>query len=54
MRPIPLASKGMRDALSAAVERFGKLDPLIVATRRPKRSRTRYRAKRAAARREAM
>jgi hypothetical protein len=51
LRPIPLASKGMRDALSAAVERSGKLDPLIVAPRRPKRSRTRYRAKRAAARR---
>jgi len=44
----------MREALVAAAERSGKLDPLIVAPRRPKRDRTRYRAKRAEARREAL
>jgi hypothetical protein len=41
----------LRTALLAAVERSGKLDPLILAPRR-KHDRTRYRAKRAAARRE--
>ncbi len=44
----------LREALIAAVEKSGKLDPLIVAPRRQKRSRTRYRAKRAEARREAL
>ncbi len=53
----PLAGQAsMREALLAAVERSGKLDPLIVAPRRPKRkhggalSLARRRAKRAAVR----
>ena len=43
----------LREALIAAVERSGKLDDLITeAQRRKKRNRSRYRAKRAAARRD--
>ncbi len=42
----------MRDALVAAVDRSGRLDPLILAPRRPKRNRARYRAKRTESRRE--
>jgi len=51
MRQIPLASKGMRDALSAAVEKSGRLDPIIAELERRKARTARYRAKRTAARR---
>jgi hypothetical protein len=44
----------LRKALIAAVAKSGKLDPLIAELERRKRNRTRYRPKRAAARREAM
>jgi hypothetical protein len=46
------AGKNLRDALTAAIERSGRLDPLIAELERRK-ARTRYRAKRAEARREA-
>jgi len=44
----------MRDALVAAIERSGRLDPLILAPRRPKRNRARYQAKRTESRCEPM
>ena len=48
-----VAGKTIRDALTAAIERSGRLDPLIAELERRKEARTRYRAKRAKARREA-
>jgi hypothetical protein len=48
------AGKNLRDALTAAIERSGRLDPLLKDLERRKQARTRYRAKRAEARREAV
>jgi hypothetical protein len=48
------AGKNLRDALTELIERSGRLDSLILAPQRRKRDRTRYRAKRAEARRESL
>jgi hypothetical protein len=48
------AGKNLRDALIAAIQRSGRLDPLLKERERRKRSRTRYRAKRTEARRRSM